>query len=215
MTCYALPCSSTPCYAVLYHASRTLLRLQALEGRGDNDNDDDNHAITQSRRRPRRRRQRRRRAAAAGGGRAGSRRGGGSLRQGRRAPDGARARGGARRGAPRSAPRPAPRWARLGAVSPRDRQLGAWSYEDVSGETARTTSRAAARSPEFRGCLRRNGPDHLARGSSELRFRRMSQAKRPIPDNSETRVVRMSQAKRPGPPDFVEDVSALLSLGRS
>ena len=79
----------------------------------------------------------------------------------------------------------------------------------------RTTSRAAARSPEFRRCLRRNGPDHLARGSSELRFRRMSQAKRPIPDNSETRVVRMSQAKRPGPPDFVEDVSALLSLGRS
>ena len=59
------------------------------------------------------------------------------------------------------------------------------------------------------------GPGHLSRGSSELRFRRMSQAKRPIPDNSETRVVRMAQAKRPGPPDFVEDVSALLFLGRS
>ena len=109
----------------------------------------------------------------------------------------------------------APGWeARLGAGSPRERQLGARSCEDVSGETARTTSRAAARSPEFRGCLRRNGPDHLARGSSELRFRRMSQAKRPIPDNSETRVVRMSQAKRPGPPrerrpgaHFCEDVS--------
>ena len=63
--------------------------------------------------------------------------------------------------------------------------------------------------------LWRNGADHLSRGSLELRFARMSQAKRPIPDNSETRVVRMSQAKRPGPPDFVEDVSALLSLGRS
>ena len=55
-------------------------------------------------------------------------------------------------------------------------------------------------SPEFRGCLRRNGPDHLARGSWEPRVSRMSQAKRPIPDNSETRVARTSQAKRPGPP---------------
>ena len=62
----------------------------------------------------------------------------------------------------------APGWeARLGAGSPRERQLGARSCEDVSGETGRTTSRAAARSPEFRGCLRRNGPDHLARGTSE------------------------------------------------
>ena len=48
MTYYALPCSSTPCYAVLYHASRTflllllfLLRLQALEGRGDDDDDEE------------------------------------------------------------------------------------------------------------------------------------------------------------------------------
>ena len=95
----------------------------------------------------------------------------------------------------------APGWeARLGAGSPRERQLGARSCEDVSGETARTTSRAAARSPEFRGCLRRNGPDHLAHGISEPTFARMSQAKRSIPDNSETRSSRMSQAKRPRPP---------------
>ena len=49
----------------------------------------------------------------------------------------------------------------------------------------------------------RNGPDHLAHGGSEPSYARMSQAKRPIPDNSETRVVRMSQAKRAGPPHFL------------
>ena len=63
----------------------------------------------------------------------------------------------------------------------RSGHLGAQSCEDVSGETAWTTSRAAARSPELRGCLRRNGPDHLARGSSEPRVSRMSQAKRAGP----------------------------------
>ena len=47
MTYYALRRSSTPCYAVLCHASRTfllllfLLRLQALEGRGDDDDDEE------------------------------------------------------------------------------------------------------------------------------------------------------------------------------
>ena len=101
------------------------------------------------------------------------------------------------------------------AGPPRARHLVNQGSEDVSGETGRTTSRTASQSSECRGCLRRNGPDHLARGSSEPRFRRMSQAKRPIPDNSETRVVRMSRAKRPGPPDFVEDVSTPLSLGRN
>ena len=90
---------------------------------------------------------------------------------------------------------------------PRARQLGAQSFEDVSGETGWTTSRAAPRSSdlrgclrrnaqsrttqkrELRGCLRRNGPDHQI-------LLRMSQAKRQIPDNSETTVARMSQAKR-------------------
>ena len=54
----------------------------------------------------------------------------------------------------------------------------------------------ASGSPELRGCLRRNAPDHLANGSSE------------------TRIARMSQAKWPGPPrerrlraQFCEDVS--------
>eukprot|EP00959_Pyramimonas_sp_CCMP1952_P412514 8644360-Pyramimonas_sp.AAC.1 len=67
------------------------------------------------------------------------------------------------------------------------RHLGAQSLEDVSGETGWTTSRAASRSSEFGGCLRRNAPDHLLRGIWELRVWRMSQAKRPIPDNSEAR----------------------------
>ena len=79
----------------------------------------------------------------------------------------------------------------------------------------RASGAASAAAASEAAPLRRNGPDHLSRGISEPRVWRMSQAKRPIPDNSETRVVRMSQAKRPGPPDFVEDVSALLSLGRS
>ena len=97
----------------------------------------------------------------------------------------------------------------------RSGHLGAQSCEDVSGETPRTTSRTAARRPELRGCLRRNGPDHLANGVSEPSFARMSQAKRSIPDNSETRVVRMSQAKRPKLEIFCEEVSARNSLGRS
>ena len=88
----------------------------------------------------------------------------------------------------------------------------------------------------MRGCLRRNGPDHLARGSSEPRVSRMSQAKRagpprarhlvaqicedvsgetPNPGKLRTRVLRMSQAKRPGPPDFCGDVSAPGSLGQT
>ena len=63
--------------------------------------------------------------------------------------------------------------------------------------------------------FKRNGPDHLSRGISEHRFARMSQAKRPIPDNAETRVARMSQAKRPGPPDVCEDVSTCPLVGRN
>ena len=82
----------------------------------------------------------------------------------------------------------APGWgAGLGAGPPRERQLGARSCEDVSGETGRTTSRAASRSSEFRGCLRRNGPDHLSRGISELRVARMSQAKRAGPPRKQHR----------------------------
>ena len=40
--------------------------------------------------------------------------------------------------------------------------LGAQSCEDVSGETGWTTPRTASQSSELRGCLRRNGPEHLA-----------------------------------------------------
>eukprot|EP00959_Pyramimonas_sp_CCMP1952_P009402 196079-Pyramimonas_sp.AAC.1 len=57
-------------------------------------------------------------------------------------------------------------------------QLGAQSCEDVSGETRRTTLRAASRIAEFRGRLRRNGLDHLSRGISGRRCGRMSKAKR-------------------------------------
>ena len=42
------------------------------------------------------------------------------------------------------------------AGPPRARHLGGQSCEDVSGETARTTSRTASWSPLLRGCLRRN-----------------------------------------------------------
>ena len=101
------------------------------------------------------------------------------------------------------------------AGPPRARHRRAQNFEDVSGETARTTSRTAPRGSEFRGCLKRNGQDHLSRGVPERNFSRMSQAKRPIPANSETRVVRMSQAKRPGPSNYCEDVSAPTSLGQS
>ena len=78
-----------------------------------------------------------------------------------------------------------PRVARISqakrARPPLARHLGAQRVEDVSGETGRTTSRAASQSPGFRGCLRRNGPDHVSRGISEPRVSRMSQAKRAAP----------------------------------
>eukprot|EP00959_Pyramimonas_sp_CCMP1952_P260526 5447692-Pyramimonas_sp.AAC.1 len=74
------------------------------------------------------------------------------------------------------------------AGPPLARHLRAQSLEDVSGETARTTSRTASQSSEFRGRFKRNGPDHLSRGVPERNFSRISQAKRPIPANSETRV---------------------------
>ena len=67
------------------------------------------------------------------------------------------------------------------AGPPLARHLGAQSCEDFSGETGQTTSRAASRSPESRGCLRRNGQDHLSRGISEPRVSGMSQAKRAGP----------------------------------
>eukprot|EP00959_Pyramimonas_sp_CCMP1952_P406146 8511851-Pyramimonas_sp.AAC.1 len=47
--------------------------------------------------------------------------------------------------------------------------LGAQTCEDVSGETGRTTPRAASGSSELRGCRRRNGPEYLAHGNSEPR----------------------------------------------
>eukprot|EP00959_Pyramimonas_sp_CCMP1952_P076454 1597636-Pyramimonas_sp.AAC.1 len=40
---------------------------------------------------------------------------------------------------------------------PLAQHLGAQNFEDVSSETAQTTSRAASRSATFRGRLRRNG----------------------------------------------------------
>eukprot|EP00959_Pyramimonas_sp_CCMP1952_P038436 804206-Pyramimonas_sp.AAC.1 len=51
--------------------------------------------------------------------------------------------------------------------------LGDPVREDASSETRQAISRAAARSSELRGCLLRNAPGHLARGSSELRVARM------------------------------------------
>ena len=93
-----------------------------------------------------------------------------------------------------------PRVARISqakrARPPLARHLGAQRVEDVSGETGRTTSRAASQSPGFRGCLRRNGPDHVSRGISEPRVSRMSLAKRPGPPF----------ARQPGAP-ICEDVS--------
>ena len=89
------------------------------------------------------------------------------------------------------------------ARHPLGRHFGAQSLENVSGETGRTTSRAASQSSEFGGCLKRNGPDHLLRGtrSSEVRgcLRRngLDHLSRGI---SEPRVARMSQAKRAGTP---------------
>ena len=64
------------------------------------------------------------------------------------------------------------------AGPPRERHLQDQSCEDVSSETRRTTSSAASRSPELRGCLRRNGLDRVARGISEPRVGRMPLAKR-------------------------------------
>ena len=93
-----------------------------------------------------------------------------------------------------------PRVARMSqakrAGPPLARHLRAQNLEDVSGETGRTTSRAASQSPVFRGRLRRNGPDHLSRGISEHRIWRTSQAKRAGPP-----LARPLRAK------FFEDVS--------
>ena len=63
------------------------------------------------------------------------------------------------------------------AGPPLARHLGAQSCEYVLCETGRTTLRTASQSSELRGCLRRDGPDHVARGISEVRLARMSQAK--------------------------------------
>eukprot|EP00959_Pyramimonas_sp_CCMP1952_P384699 8062592-Pyramimonas_sp.AAC.1 len=53
------------------------------------------------------------------------------------------------------------------AGPPLARQLGAPMCKDISSETGRTTSCAASRRLEFRGCLRRNGSYHLSRGIAE------------------------------------------------
>ena len=102
---------------------------------------------------------------------------------------------------------------------PRGQHLRACSCEDASGEVGRITSRAASLGPNVRGWLKRNRPDHHARGITQPRVSRKSQTKRPrpprIPANPETRVVRMSQARRPGPPIRCADVSALPSLGQN
>ena len=54
------------------------------------------------------------------------------------------------------------------AGPPLARQLGAQSFEDVSGETGRTTSRAAPSSSDLRGCLGRNAPSRTTQ-TRELR----------------------------------------------
>ena len=64
------------------------------------------------------------------------------------------------------------------ARQPLARRLGAQNCEDVSGETCQTNSCAASQSSELRGCLKRNQPNHLSRGISELRIVRMSHANR-------------------------------------
>eukprot|EP00959_Pyramimonas_sp_CCMP1952_P145788 3052317-Pyramimonas_sp.AAC.1 len=89
------------------------------------------------------------------------------------------------------------------AGPPLARHLRAQSCEDVSGETGRTTSRTASQSSEFRGRLRRNLPDHLSRGISELRVWRMSQAKRvgpPLARHLRAQSLEDAQAKRAEPP---------------
>ena len=72
---------------------------------------------------------------------------------------------------------------RIGPDQLRSEHLQSQNCDDVSGENGRTASCAAclSLSPELQGCLRRNGPDHLARGISEPRVARISQAKWAIP----------------------------------
>ena len=72
------------------------------------------------------------------------------------------------------------------AGQPCARQLRIQSCEGVSGGTGRTISHAAYRSPESRGCRRRNLPDHLSRGLSKPRVatgrvRRRARAPPPRP----------------------------------
>ena len=72
---------------------------------------------------------------------------------------------------------------RIGPDQLRSEHLQSQNCDDVSGENGRTASCAAclSLSPELQGCLRRNGPGHLARGISEPRVARISQAKWAIP----------------------------------
>ncbi len=72
---------------------------------------------------------------------------------------------------------------RIGPDQIRSEHLQSKSCDDVSGENVRTVSSAAclSRNPELQGCLRQNGPDHLAKGISEPRVARISQSKRAVP----------------------------------
>ena len=72
---------------------------------------------------------------------------------------------------------------RIGPDQIRSEHLQSQSCDDVSGENVRTVSCAACLSlnPELQGCLRQNGPDHLAKGISEPRVARISQSKRAVP----------------------------------
>ena len=72
---------------------------------------------------------------------------------------------------------------RVGPDQLRSEHLQSQSCDDVSGENGRAASCAACLSlrPELQGCLTQNGPDHLARGISEPRVARISQAKWAIP----------------------------------
>ena len=113
------------------------------------------------------------------------------------------------------------------AGPPHARHLGTQSWENVSGEVGQTTSRAAPRSPDFRGCLKRKGLDRLrsrhlgaqswedvsgaigqttsGQGISEPRVARASQVRLAGPLRSrisEPKVWRMSQAKLARPPQI-------------
>ena len=72
---------------------------------------------------------------------------------------------------------------RIGPDQFMSEHLQSQSRDDVSGENGRSALCAAclSLSPELQGCLRQNGPDHLARGISEPRAARTSQAKWAIP----------------------------------